>query len=176
MPTTATPCAIDNDFLVAIRFDRDDLPAARAIRVVEDRDLDRAMDELLRVAHRHALRTLPALVVREGLALIVAELAARVAVPAVAATGWLGVGPIPGPVGFGIALAAGLLADQMAVGLWDVAFDPHGRLIRVTDARLDALHALVREGSAKTPGLRPALERARRRARCRPAPGRAALA
>ena len=96
--------------------------------------------------------------------------------PAVAATGWLGVAPIPGPVGFGIALAAGLLADQAAVGLWDVAFDPHGRLIRVTNARLDALHALVREGSATTPGLRPALERLAAGSRCRPPPGRAARA
>ena len=121
--------------------------------------LDAAVAELLRVAHRHGEQTLRELVVRELLALVAAELAARVAVPAVAATGQLGTAPLPVPVALGLALAAGLLTDAAVVRLWDHGLDPHGRLSRATADRLDAVHRLVRDGTDGTPGLRPALER-----------------
>jgi len=151
--------AIDNRMLVDIRMDIADLPAGASIQAMQVPDLqDRYRSLCSRIAGITGADT----AVDVGRAAadmivgsVVAMMAARMGTSAVV----LGGGAASGWWTFGIGLVVGVIVDQIIGAVWNWAYDPHGKLVAMMQAKIDEVRGLVLDGEGGEPGMREALRR-----------------
>lgn len=133
--------SIDSAMLVDLRQDVADSRYACEMASLDASQWMQAYQTAIAQAATAAQADLKAEVGRQLASFIAGELMTQVAARLGISSGILGAGATSGAATFGTGLLMGLIADQIISGIYDLLFDPAGKLAAQIDEQIEAMHA-----------------------------------